>query len=88
MVRQPTDVLMYPEFALWCGTTATADWHVKYNAVCSVYGHLHIPKLRLLDGVRFHEVSLGYPRQWRYRPEICTRLRQILPVPIDPTATR
>ena len=56
---------MYPEFALWCGTTATADWHTRYNAVCSVYGHLHIPRTTYYDGVRFEEVSLGYPREWR-----------------------
>ena len=37
-------MLFYPEFALWCGTTATADWHTRYNAACSVYGHLHIPR--------------------------------------------
>ena len=43
LVREPCDVLFYPEFSLWCGTTETADWHTRYNAVCSVYGHLHIP---------------------------------------------
>lgn len=82
LVRQPTDVLMYPEFALWCGTTATADWHLRYNAICAVYGHLHIPRTTWYDGVRFEEVSLGYPREWGGRggvPE--PLLRQILPVP-------
>ncbi len=87
MVRQPTDVLMYPEFALWCGTTATADWHVKYNAVCSVYGHLHIPRTTYYDGVRFEEVSLGYPREWRRRGLPEKLLRQILPVPEYPPGT-
>src|SRR5271170_3900906 len=43
MVRQPCDALFLPEFSLWCGTTDTADWHTRYNATCSVYGHLHIP---------------------------------------------
>jgi 3',5'-cyclic AMP phosphodiesterase CpdA len=78
LVRQPCDVLWYPEFALWCGTTKTADWHTRYNAVCSVYGHLHIPRTTWYDGVRFEEVSVGYPREWRRRkPRSC--LRQILP---------
>ncbi len=59
LVRQPTEVLYYPEFALWCGTTETADWHTRYNAACCVYGHLHIPRTTYYDGVRFEEVSLG-----------------------------
>ena len=32
-----------------------------------VYGHLHIPRTTWYDGVRFEEVSLGYPREWRAR---------------------
>ena len=32
LVREPCDALFYPEFSLWCGTTATADWHTRYNA--------------------------------------------------------
>ena len=57
LVRDPCDVLFYPEFSLWCGTEETADWHTRYNAVCSVYGHLHIPRTTWYDGVRFEEVS-------------------------------
>jgi len=67
MVRQPCDALFYPEFSLWCGTVETADWHTRYNAACSVYGHLHIPRTTYYDGVRFEEVSVGYPREWRGR---------------------
>jgi 3',5'-cyclic AMP phosphodiesterase CpdA len=69
LTRLPTRVLRHPEFALWCGTTATADWHVRYRARAVVYGHLHIPRLITEDGVPFHEVSLGYPREWRARDE-------------------
>jgi hypothetical protein len=29
-----------------------------------VYGHLHIRRTTQYDGVRFEEVSLGYPREW------------------------
>ncbi|GAA2529636.1 metallophosphoesterase [Pilimelia columellifera] len=65
--RRPTDVLWYPEFAQWCGTTATGDWHQRYRAVAAVYGHLHIPRSTVYDGVRFEEVSLGYPREWSRR---------------------
>jgi hypothetical protein len=29
-----------------------------------VFGHLHIRQRRVVDGVPFHEVSLGYRGQW------------------------
>jgi 3',5'-cyclic AMP phosphodiesterase CpdA len=80
LVRDPCDALFYPEFSLWCGTTRTADWHTRYNAVCSVYGHLHIPRTTWYDDVRFEEVSVGYPREWRRRKPP-SWLRQVLPDP-------
>jgi len=83
LVREPCDALFYPEFSLWCGTTATADWHTRYNAICSVYGHLHIPRTTWYDGVRFEEVSVGYPREWRRRKPY-RWLRQVLPDPDYP----
>jgi 3',5'-cyclic AMP phosphodiesterase CpdA len=79
LVREPTRVLRYPEFAQWCGTTRTADWHIKFNAVTAVYGHLHIPRTTWYDDVRFEEVSLGYPREWRPRPAPPSIPRVILP---------
>jgi 3',5'-cyclic AMP phosphodiesterase CpdA len=80
LVRQPCEMLFYPEFSLWCGTTQTADWHTRHNALCSVYGHLHIPRTTWYDGVRFEEVSVGYPREWRRRKPY-RWLRQVLPDP-------
>ena len=47
---------------------------------CSVYGHLHIPRTTYYDGVRFEEVSVGYPREWERR-DAGPALRQILPAP-------
>ncbi|MEV8019131.1 metallophosphoesterase [Streptomyces sp. NPDC086554] len=85
LVRDPTRILHYPEFALWCGTELTADWHVKYDAAAVVYGHLHIPRTTRHDGVRFQEVSVGYPREWRRDRHPDPRLRQILPEPHDGT---
>ncbi|MGC3971850.1 MAG: metallophosphoesterase [Pirellulales bacterium] len=79
--REPCDVLFYPDFALWCGTTETADWHLRYNAAACVYGHLHIPRTTWYDDVRFEEVSVGYPREWRRRGLPEPLLRQILPHP-------
>jgi 3',5'-cyclic AMP phosphodiesterase CpdA len=66
--REPTAVLRYPSFALWCGTELTEDWHTRFRATEVVYGHLHIPRTIWRDGVRFTEVSLGYPREWGARP--------------------
>ncbi|MCA2212137.1 metallophosphoesterase family protein [Jidongwangia harbinensis] len=79
LVREPTDVLWHPEFAQWCGTELTADWHVRYRAVVAVYGHLHIPRTTHYDGVRFEEVSLGYPREWKRRGVPPRPMRRILP---------
>lgn len=69
-----------PEFALWCGTTQTEDWHRRFRAAVVVMGHLHIPGVRMRDGVRFEEVSLGYPGDWG-RPGRSGLLREILPGP-------
>jgi 3',5'-cyclic AMP phosphodiesterase CpdA len=81
LVREPTDVLRYPEFAQWCGTTRTGDWHRRFNASVVVYGHLHIPRTTWYDGVRFEEVSIGYPREWTVRASGHGTFRQILPLP-------
>jgi 3',5'-cyclic AMP phosphodiesterase CpdA len=81
LTRRPTRLLRYPEFSLWCGTTATADWHVRYRATAVVYGHLHIPRTTCEDGVRFVEASLGYPREWRARGLPDPLLRTVLPAP-------
>jgi 3',5'-cyclic AMP phosphodiesterase CpdA len=81
LVREPTAVLRYPEFAQWCGTIATADWHVRFRAVTVVYGHLHIPRTTWHDGVRFEEVSFGYPYEWQRRGNAPGPARQILPAP-------
>jgi 3',5'-cyclic AMP phosphodiesterase CpdA len=80
LVREPTQVLRYPVFAQWCGTTRTAQWHRRYNVAAVVYGHLHIPRTTWYDGVRFEEVSLGYPREWQARGQPPELPRQVLPV--------
>ncbi|WP_165988497.1 metallophosphoesterase [Streptomyces sp. YIM 98790] len=79
--REPTRILRYPEFALWCGSEATADWHLRYRAEVVVYGHLHIPRTMWHDGVRFEEVSLGYPREWGRRGSSTYTPHRILPAP-------
>lgn len=82
--RGPTTMLRHQHLAMWCGTERTADWHLRFRAAVAVYGHLHIPVTLEYDGVRFEEVSLGYPREWRARPtQPPNPLRDILPG--DPT---
>ncbi|MET9487044.1 metallophosphoesterase [Nocardia sp. NPDC006630] len=85
LVRTPTDRLFRPEFAMWCGTDLTADWHRRYHVACAVYGHLHLRRTDHIDGVRFEEVSIGYPREWRRRGLPDPLLCQILPAPDDST---
>jgi 3',5'-cyclic AMP phosphodiesterase CpdA len=80
LISEPTRALWYQEFAQWCGTTLTADWHRRFRAAVVVYGHLHIPRTTWHDGVRFEEVSLGYPREWHRRRNARNPLRRILPL--------
>ncbi len=79
LIAEPTRVLRHPEFAQWCGTVATADWHRRFRATAVVYGHLHIPRTTWHDGVRFEEVSLGYPRERARWPSWIGRPREVLP---------
>lgn len=70
---------LLPRFSLWCGTRRTNDWHTRFRAIAVVSGHLHMPSTRHRDGVRFEEVSVGYPRQWAHANGLETKLRVILP---------
>ena len=72
---------LVPRFSIWCGTRSTDDWHRRFNVGVVVYGHLHIPQTRVEDGVRFEEVSLGMPRQWRSPDGAAAALRQVWPPP-------
>lgn len=63
MLREHIAILRHAQLALWCGTAETEDWHRRFNARAVVYGHLHIPRQTRHDGVAFHEVSLGYPKE-------------------------
>jgi 3',5'-cyclic AMP phosphodiesterase CpdA len=68
-----------PRFSLWSGTTATEDWGERYRARTVISGHLHLRTTLWRHGVRYDEVSLGYPRDWRRERGIDWYLRQILP---------
>jgi hypothetical protein len=77
--REHAVLRMIPRFSIWCGTRATEDWHLRFRALAVVSGHLHIRSTRHLDGVRFEEVSLGYPPQWDQGRAADQYLREILP---------
>ncbi len=84
-LREDLVTLRYiPRFSIWCGTRETEDWHLRFNAAVVVHGHLHVKGTYLRDGVRFEEVSLGYPRDWDQDLGADYYLRQILPSPKDP----
>ncbi|KAJ4542944.1 hypothetical protein HRR78_006678 [Exophiala dermatitidis] len=72
-----------PRFSIWCGTKQTDDWHTRFNAKVVVTGHLHVRRTDWIDGVRFEEVSMGYPRQWQAAKDrgltMNDLLREILP---------
>lgn len=53
-----------PRYSPWCGTRATESYHQRFSAIACVHGHLHVRATDVRDGVRFEEVSLGYPGHW------------------------
>lgn len=69
----------FPRFSVWCGTKRTEDWHIRYPVSIVVYGHMHMRDTQYRDGVRFEEVSFGYPRDWNPARGLDYYLRQILP---------
>ena len=78
-----------PRFCIWCGTRKTADWHTKFGAKVVISGHCHIRRTDWKDGVRFEEVSFGYPKQWEdcraKGLDINCIMREILPGPTPPS---
>lgn len=72
-----------PRFSLWCGTRLTEDWHRRFPTAVVVYGHVHMRATDYQEGVRFEEVSLGYPQQWQSARGMQGYLREILPGPAN-----
>ncbi len=67
-----------PRFSIWSGTTRTEHWGVRYRARAVVSGHLHMRTTLYRDGVRYDEVSLGYPRDWNPSRGIDWYVRDVL----------
>lgn len=70
-----------PRFSIWCGTTLTEEWGVRFGARVVVSGHLHLRTTLWRHGVRYEEVSLGYPRDWQIDRGMDYYLREVLPAP-------
>ena len=76
-----------PRFSIWSGTSRTEEWARRFAARVVVSGHLHLRTTLARHGVRYEEVSLGYPRDWHHERGIDWYLREILPG-TAPHATR
>ena len=72
-----------PRFSIWSGTSRTEEWGERFRARTVISGHVHLRTTLARHGVRYEEVSLGYPRDWRRERGLAYYLRQILPVPDD-----
>ncbi len=66
-----------PRFSIWCGTRRTEPWLERFPIKVAIYGHLHIRNSLVRHGVRFEEVSLGYPNQWDQQRGVAGYLRRI-----------
>lgn len=73
-----------PRFTIWCGTKLTQDLHTRFKIKTVISGHLHMRATDYREGVRFEEVSLGYPRDWDQAKGMAYYLREILPEPSNP----
>jgi hypothetical protein len=58
---------VFADIGFVLASLANRCWHTRYDVTAAVYGHLHIPRTTEHDGVRFEEVSVGYPREWQRR---------------------
>lgn len=81
-------LFLVPRFSIWCGTKLTEEWPKRFGAKVVVTGHLHVRRTDWIEGTRYEEVSLGYPRQWKDCKErgmdVNDMLREILPGPAAP----
>lgn len=68
-----------PRFSIWCGTTRTEAWPARFRARVVINGHLHMRASRVRDGIRYDEVSLGYPRDWHLARGVDFYLRDVTP---------
>lgn len=75
-----------PPFSVWSGTSRTEDWGRRFRAEAVISGHLHMRTTLWRHGVRYDEVSLGYPRDWHRERGIDWYLRDVLPADASVTS--
>ncbi|WP_018691947.1 metallophosphoesterase family protein [Algicola sagamiensis] len=68
LIKEATNGLKNPDFAIWCGTNKTRKMVEQLNAKLVIYGHLHLPSVDIYEGVIHAEVSLGYPKERENQP--------------------
>ena len=80
LVREPCDASVLP--GILAVVRNHQDRRLAHPLQRRLFGvrHLHIPRTTWYDDVRFEEVSVGYPREWRRRKPY-SWLRQVLPDP-------
>jgi 3',5'-cyclic AMP phosphodiesterase CpdA len=77
VLEEHTKLQHFPRFTLWCGTKNTEDWINKFNIKIVVFGHMHKRETIYKKGVKFEEVSFGYPCDWNVNRGIEYYLRRI-----------
>lgn len=77
-LKEHAQLWRFPRFVLWCGTKRTEEWLKRYNIKFVIHGHMHIRSSKHIDGIRFEEVSLGYPRDWDEDKGLDYYLREIV----------
>ena len=65
-------------FSIWSGTRLTEEWPNRFRIRVAISGHLHYRATDFRRGVRYEEVSLGYPHQWDPRRGAFAYFREIL----------
>ena len=83
LLREHAVLPRIPRFSIWCGTRRTASWIERAKARVVVFGHLHIPLTLMRNGVRYEEVSVGYPTQRLAERTPDSFLREVLPGPAE-----
>lgn len=81
LLQELVRLFRIPRYSPWCGTKLTEQWHRDFPIKVAVSGHLHMRATDWRDGVRFEEVSIGYPSHWMVSKGMAHYMREILPGP-------
>lgn len=76
--RDPVYLPRIPRFLLWHDTCRTEHWLQRFPIKLAIYRNLDIRTSLWRNGVRFEEVSPGYPWHWNQERGSAGYLREIL----------